>query len=410
MMRTRLGIFLLILFSLTAGVSAQRISNEAKISILTCGPGVDVYSLFGHCAVRVNDPVTNIDKVYNYGTFSFNEPGFIAKFAQGKLKYYLSTGRYQEFEMEYRHDGRWVKEQILALDVEEANGVFRTLENNALPENKYYLYDFFFDNCASRIREIIEKGLEGKLQFDSTYKTEAGDPTYRELLKPYLKTSPWLRFGIDMGLGSVVDDEATAKDFMFLPDYLMLAFSKAYVKRGGDYLPVVAETRTLVPDSLRQPDGLPFYQTPGFACWMLFLAGLGLTLLGITRRRNMYWFDIGLLVMAGLAGLLVALLWFATDHDATKANFNLMWLMPLHLVAAFFMLPKRRKKWLVSYFVLTGTLVLICVVGWFFLPQSFNPNFLPLMLLLLMRLALLPGKLQNDHQRRKAKLEAQTQN
>jgi hypothetical protein len=303
-----------------------------------------------------------------------------------------------------------VKEQVLALDAEEANSVFRTLENNALPENKYYLYDFFFDNCASRIRDIIDKGLDGKLQFDSTYKTEAGNPTYRELLQPYLKHNPWTRFGIDLGLGSVVDDEATAKDFMFLPDYLLAAFAKAYVKRNGDYLPIVAETRTLVPAPSLPSDDLPFYQTPGFVAWMLFLFVLGMTLLGITRRRNMYLIDGLVLFVMGLVGWMVALLWFATDHDATQMNLNLLWLNPLHVFAAILLIPKNRKRWLIPYFVLTGTLTLVVILGWFFLPQQFNPNFFPLMLILLIRLALLPGKLQNDYQRKRTKLEAQAQN
>lgn len=405
MIRKQFWIFLFSLLSLTGTLSAQKLSDKATISLLTCGPGRETYSLFGHCAVHVSDPITGIDKVYNYGTFNF-EDNFVMKFARGKLRYYVSTETLSRFLAEYKHDQRWVKEQFLNLNPAETGAVFRKLENNALPENKYYLYDFFFDNCASRIRDIVQDGLGDQLEFDYTFKEKAGKQTYRDLIDPYLTYFPWTQFGIDLGLGSVVDKEVEGKNYMFLPDYLMEAFGAAYVKRDGNYLPLVIDTKQLVPPNTEPMVVDPFYMRPNFIFWMLFFVVLGLTLLGITKGRNMYWIDVFFLFIYGLVGWFVLLLWFATDHDATKLNLNVMWLMPLHLFAAILLVPRKRTKWLTPYFVLTGTLTLVTVVGWFFLPQQFNGSFLPLMLLILMRQALLPGKLQQDWIRKKAKLEA----
>lgn len=378
------------------GLSAQQLSERATVSLYTAGPGTLIYELFGHSAIGVKDPVLGIDKVYNYGTFSFNEPGFVLKFARGKLKYMLSTETPQSFIRPYEAWGRWVKQQELDLTLSEKQEIFQFLETNAKPENKYYLYDFFFDNCASRLRDVLEDVLGDKLQFDYSYVERMGHPTYRELLDPYLTAFPWTHFGIDMGLGSVTDKEAPGRDYMFLPDFLFEAFANAKVVRNGVSKPLVKNTYPLLEQVAPPLENPPFYIHPIFICWMIFLLILGLTFLELRMGKNFFWLDFILMFVFGLAGLVVLLLWVATDHDATKVNLNAFWLMPLHLIVAFFLLKKTKKKWLEKYFILTGAVDLILLVGYIFLPQQYHPAFFPLLILMLIRLALLPRKVSQS--------------
>src|SRR5690606_22569898 len=158
MKKTKFLFFLLFMPLLVLGQSVK-LSPRAEISIITCGPGEELYSSFGHSAFRVKDPALKLDFAYNYGTFDFNKPNFYIKFAQGKLLYELSVSYFEDFVYNYKIEGRWVKEQVLNLSQDEKNQLFNFLNINAQPENKEYLYDFFFDNCSTKIRDVLEEVL-----------------------------------------------------------------------------------------------------------------------------------------------------------------------------------------------------------------------------------------------------------
>ncbi|HNE28922.1 MAG TPA: DUF4105 domain-containing protein, partial [Saprospiraceae bacterium] len=205
MLRFCLHFLLLLVLPLTAGSqsAAFPLSDSSFISLITAAPGEELYSTFGHSALRVKDPARNFDRCYNYGTFDFDQPNFYLNFCRGKLLYYLNVERRRDFEYEYLMDRRTLREQTLDLDASQKQQLFDLLQENALPQNREYKYDFFYDNCATRIRDIVEKALLYQVFFDST--TTKKGTTMRQLLKPYLLDKPWTRFGIDLILGQAAD-------------------------------------------------------------------------------------------------------------------------------------------------------------------------------------------------------------
>jgi hypothetical protein len=200
-------------------------SCRLRISILTCGVADELYSCYGHSAVRVTDSCAGIDVVYNYGTFNFGDPDFYSKFTRGKLPYYLNDEEMNGFMSTYIHEGRSVKEQVLNLSEEDARKIQSYLINNLKEENKYYRYDFLLDNCSTRIRDIFSDVF--KSRFEYGYSMADDSCTFRTILDYYEKEKHWERFGINLLMSNVVDDKMTNLQSMFLPDYLMRGLSNA---------------------------------------------------------------------------------------------------------------------------------------------------------------------------------------
>lgn len=355
------------------------LSDSCDIVLLTCDPGAELYSLFGHSAVGVYDYRSHRRFVFNYGTFSFNTPNFYLKFAAGKLNYKLSVGSYDRFVDEYREEGRMVVEEPLNLTFTQKQKLFDALLVNYQPENRDYMYDFFFDNCATRILKILEETLGDSLVYTENQKADGN--TFRNLIDPYLVNSPWSDFGIDVALGSVVDRVATEHEKVFLPKYLSTYFN--HCKVGNQ--PLVSGTHILVPDRTHFMK-TPFLVSPLFVFWLVFLLILGSSFL--FKKKSWIIADRIIFSTVGLIGVIVLLLWFATDHDATAGNLNFLWANPLYLIYAWFINGKAYKfmRWLTLLFMVLSVAVLI---GWSLIPQQFNFVFIPIIGILLVRLVVL---------------------
>ncbi len=349
------------------------LSEQAEITLLTSSPGEELYSIFGHSALRVVDPEKNIDLAYNYGTFDFDTPNFYLKFGRGQLMYKLSVGSYRNYEYIYRREGRAVYEQVLDLNQQEKQRVYDFLTENALPENRYYRYDFFYDNCATRIRDLIDDLLVVEW-FEYPY--EEKPRTFRELLAPFLEHTPWNKFGTDIALGMPSDITASAYEYMFLPDEMYIGFASA---RMADGSPLVSEYRTLVEESLvrQKPDLF----NPLLVCWLVFIAGL-LSFLKPTAEKV---FDMVFFSILCVNGIIIMFLWFASEHTATNNNMNLLWSLPTHIYFFFnfhFRQINRFSRW---YFKIIMLLMLFFVVFWPWMPQGLNPAFFPVILLVLIK-------------------------
>lgn len=353
------------------------LSEKATITVLTCDPGSQLYATFGHSAIGVFDPAQGLDWVFNYGTFNFNVPNFYAKFASGKLLYNLSFGPKHRFLQEYQRAGRMVSEEVLDLSVQQKQRLFDLLVENYRPENRNYQYDFFFDNCATRILDIISLTLGDSL----TYQPIGNEPeqTFRDLIDEYLVKSYWSDFGIDIALGSVIDQPASPEQKAFLPDYL-----KEYLYRCTlNGKPLVKESRTLVSESRPLPI-TPFLLRPAIIFWLIFVLLTYLTI----RYGQKSWVigDRILFATWGLVGVIVLLLWVATDHDATAGNLNVLWANPLYLIYAFFITDKKSRlvKW-VSLGILS--LNILILLAWGLIPQEYHLVFIPIIGTLVLRSA-----------------------
>ena len=374
-------LFLLIILSFSLSISAQKLSPNAQISLITCAPGEELYSVFGHNAVRVKDPAHGIDWVYNYGTFNFNEPGFYVKFVRGKLNYMLSVGYFRNFIYAYQRENRSVREQILNLSPLQKQQMFDFLQYNARPENKYYKYDFFFDNCATRVRDVLENEFKNDLRFHSDYKDSL---SFRDLLMPYLQEHYWSRFGINLILGAVIDRKATFRETMFLPDYLEKAAAKASIKQNGTVLPLVKHTQTLFFQT-ENDTSTPFIIRPATLFWTLFIVALILSYLEIKKKKTYKFFDFIFFFTIGTIGMILFLVWVATDHTAVVQNWNLIWALPTHFFIAFVLLMKNKPAFLKYYFLISGGLAILVLAFWWLIPQEFDYAIIPLILIIALR-------------------------
>ncbi|MCC5917150.1 MAG: DUF4105 domain-containing protein [Cryomorphaceae bacterium] len=359
-------------------ISAQTLSENAKVYLVTCGAGDDLYSVFGHSALWIVDSEKRIDAVFNYGTFDFDGFGFYLKFARGKLDYLLSISDFRYFLAGYKYEERYVTTQLLNLTFEEKTELFAALRENYKPENRAYRYDFFYDNCSTRLRDLLADLLGDKLDYHLEMVKEE-KKSFRDFIDDYTFNVPWGDFGIDLALGLPTDIIADPFHQMFLPEHLMDAFGRATVTDENGVRQLVVATEEVLDLPRRSPQWQWF--TPLQVFWLLFFIVLLFTIR--TWKKDSRRFDNILFGIIGFVGIMLVLLWFATDHTATAKNFNLLWALPTWWLIAF--LPSK-SLWRLRFLRLHFVLLLAMFVGWFFLPQALHPAILPIGLVLLMRL------------------------
>ncbi|MGE5394671.1 MAG: DUF4105 domain-containing protein, partial [Candidatus Saccharibacteria bacterium] len=235
-------LLLMVLLVFQPKAKAQALSPQATVSILTCDPGKEVYSMYGHSAIRVSDPLQRLDAVFNYGLFSFDSPNFIYRFAKGQTDYLMGGQTFSSFLPEYEQDRRSVYEQVLNLSAEGKDKLYNALMENARPENRMYRYNYFMDNCATRVRDMIERNAGGTVHFSESHPKES----YRDLIKKFHHSFRWIDFGIDLLISKPADQPVSSYGQMFLPEYLFNQFANAQIETNGTTQPLVKETRTLV--------------------------------------------------------------------------------------------------------------------------------------------------------------------
>ncbi len=355
--------------------SAGNQSCNFRISLLTCSPGTELYSTFGHSALRIIDQSTNEDIVFNYGTFDFDDPHFYQKFIRGKLLYFVSVSSFSDFMLEYQYEGRGVTEQVLDLSCEEKQSLLNALNENAKDENKYYKYDFVHDNCTTRLRDMVMKESKEPVLTKDIRPEE--NTTFRKLIHEYLDKGKeyWSKMGIDILLGMPLDKKINNSEAMFLPDYLMKGFDSTTI--GTKKL--VSEKITLLNPVIGPKKQVIF--SPMVVFSIIFLIIVVLTCFK-TAGGFFRYFDFLLFFLTGALGILLLFMWFGTDHPTCKYNLNLLWAFPANIVIAFFLGKKR--KWVRTYFFSnTILLILLMIFGWFL--QGLNPALIPVMLMLLLR-------------------------
>jgi len=357
-----------------------RLSSQAYISLITCSPGKALYEAFGHSAFRVYDPQNKIDLTFNYGTFDFDKPGFYRNYAKGRPVFTLSISPSRYFINAYVMDNRSVFEDILNLTPEQNQQLFELMQENYLPENRDYVYDYIYDNCSTRLRDLVVKLLHGNVVFDSSHITQAY--SFRGLMDLYLKPQPWGDFAIDLALGSEIDQQAKPYQYMFLPDFLQTGFQHAKIPAGDSFIPLVRESKTMFKAYPEEEENSLF--TPVNLFWMLFFLFLLKTVVDGRKEKISLIPDIIFFLLLGLTGILVAYISFFSDHHA-KGNINLLWAMPLHLPFAL-LLPWRRLAFVRFYFLIAAILAITAWLGGLtFLPQAMHQAVIPLILIIAMR-------------------------
>jgi len=360
---------------------AQLVTDNAEVSLLTCSSGDELYSTFGHSAIRVKDTVTERDIVFNYGIFDFDTPHFYWKFVRGKLMYQLAIQQTDRFLMAYSFEGRSVKEEPFNLTQQEKTQLISFLKKNYKPENRYYLYDFFYKNCSSIIWDVVTAQIDDTLHYDSSvYKQKS----FRQMLYPSLEELPWAKFGIDIALGTPSDKIASFKEQTYLPAYLSRNLSHTFRDRSPNGNKNLLGKENMLVKKEQEPSP-GFTLTPKILFWGMFLVFLMITLF-LPQRKTKNTIDYFFFALQGLLGLLLLFLWFGTDHQSMHANLNLLWANPLAILLVFIL---RKKKNNLKIFTL-GMIFLgamVTLMGWNLLPQHFHPAFIPVCLSIMLRVA-----------------------
>ena len=356
--------------------SPTRLSDSAFASILTCGAGDEFYTSFGHSAIRVCDSTIGLDIVYNYGTFDFDIPHFYWTFALGNLNYCLSRESFGSFLAEYTWEGRAVWEQRLRLSPQEVNNLFVSLENNYLPQYRYYLYDFFRDNCATRVRDMVSTSLcHRTLSAETTADTNI---SYRGILyRSTESTLLWWRLGVDIALGLHCDHRCSNYEYMFSPIEMMRQFDTLTV---SDTRQPLAEPAQQLLEETRTP--LNRSVSPVLTFWVVFIGVLCLTIIGWKKQWRLRWFDTLLFGLTSLVSIVVMFLWFGTSHYCAEFNLNILWASPFFI---YIMLQhKRSAHWILHLQLIMLLAAMIMTIAP--LPQQINTAILPITLSLAIRL------------------------
>ncbi len=369
---------LLFLILLTQELISQE-NPKAYIYLLTCGPGTETYSVYGHSALRVVIPEKNSDVVYNWGVFDFATPNFAWKFAKGRLDYSLGISTYDNFLKDYYTEGRWVVSQKLNLETAEIEKLFLHIAENLKPENINYRYDFFYDDCSTRIRDLIEKTVGEDLVYPPA-QSNRDLPTFRSLTGEYEKIIPWTKVGIDLIMGSPGDKKASFRDKMFLPVELKNGLSELLIRRSGKMIPLLTNPEIVV--DFDQPSFKGKLLTSPLVVFS-FLLIIVIILTGFFRgKRANNVIDIATFGVFSILALLMIFFNFFTDHQQMKWNLNILWLNPfIILCLTSLLLKKEWQLWFRLVFFLAAVFLVFLVV----LPQHINNAFVPLIFLLILR-------------------------
>ena len=376
---TFLGIILMIL-PLKAAAQDSLLTNamdSVEVSLLTCSPHEEIYSLYGHTALRWHDLRTQEDLAFNWGVFNFKKPYFVLRFVFGLTDYELGAVPMKYFMEEYRQVGSSVTEQILNLTAEEKRNLYLALVKNLQPENRIYRYNYFYDNCSTRPRDIIEQSINGKVEYTER---EGFTPSYRDMVRVCTRNHPWATFGNDILLGVRADLATDRRQQEFLPDHLLYDFDRAQIYTDGEYRPLVKERRTIVPAGVQviEPD---FLFTPSECAYALLLLSLVILFIEWRKKTTFRVWDTLLMTVQGLVGSVLFVMLFS-QHPTTSTNLQLLLFNPL----PFFFLPAVIRGRSTRWWILQAALFTLFMIGSLF--QSYAEGMIIVALCLLLRSAI----------------------
>jgi hypothetical protein len=352
--------------------------DSVRISLLTCAPGSEIYALFGHSAIRYENPEKDQDWVFNYGMFSFKEPNFVMRFVKGETDYQLGVVPFRYFETEYALRGSSVYQQVLNLTDEEKVKLISLLEENYLPSNRVYRYNYFYDNCTTRARDKVEESIQGKVVYPETEK----EVSFRDIIHEFTAGSEWGEFGIDLCLGSEADEPIDERKQMFAPFYMMEAARGAMIHRADTVVPLVLEEFKVVDAVLEDEPAFPL--SPMTCAMGLLVATAFVVGWGIRKGRPCLAWNVLMFFLQGLGGCIVAFLFFFSLHPTVGSNWLLMLFHPLALFYLPIMICRGIKGKKDPYHWLNVVLLTSFMILMPFISQEFNLTVLPLALSLLL--------------------------
>ncbi len=378
--------FLLSIISILSLSAQLQLNDSAKISLLTASPWTGaVYSLYGHTVLRVVDDSTGVDAAFNYGYFDSSQPFFLFHFIKGETDYVLGVTTYQEFISENKLKGLEVVEQELNLTISQKQKLWEDLYINSLPENRRYRYNFLFENCATRPRDMVENIIKKPIEYPSTRPNQ----TFRDLIHECVNEFTWMEFGIDLIIGSDADKYITDREKMFLPHYLMVAFADANViESNTTSIPLVQSTKIILESDNKEVRGGEWFTVkPIILAFALLVISILISFFQVrfNHHKTARIYDTILFTIAGIAGVVVTFLVFFSEHPSVSPNWNIVWLHFIHLIFAFLFWVKSMEKAVYYYHFVNFAVLCLFLLSWSFLPQQLPWATIPFAMILWMR-------------------------
>lgn len=376
----KLKFVLYILFVVFPLFAQSSLGEDAQVSLLTSSPDdSQVFTLYGHTALRIKDTEKGVDLIFNYGIFDFSQSDFIYRFVKGETDYQLGVMNFQDYIIEYQMRGSEVVEQVLNLTSEEKSRIWTFLLKNYEPQNRVYRYNFFFDNCSTRPRDIIEKSVDGRL----SYTLKEDSVTFRDLISYCTRNHDWITFGCDLALGGPTDNIASAYQKMFLPSYLKEGLAQATViMPDGSSKELVKQTVILAEENLGESIGETIFLSPMVLGILLLIIFLTVLVLEYKKKKHFWWIDSVLFFVAGIAGSVLFFLAGFSEHPCVHPNWSLVWLNPIQLIASILFLAKRAKIASYYYHFINFAVLTLFLMFWNVIPQALNVAFIPYILIL----------------------------
>lgn len=341
--------FILSVVNATAGAQSMRNPDSIQISLLTCSPGKEVWAQYGHTAIRYYDKESGEDLAINYGIFSLDQTYFIPRFVLGMTDYRMGVQPMDMFLAQYSYEGRGVVEQVLNLSAEDKGVIYKALQENMKPENVVYRYNYFFDNCTTRARDMLVNHLHGKV----VYPPAEEDATFRSMIHKWNNKYEWSQFGEDLLLGVNADRKTTKSEQQFLPENLRSDFDKATYKGK----PLVKETNVLLDAETEVAE--PAFPLSPLSIALIFAAISLVMMLFSYHRQQVYWaWDLALMLTSGLMGIIFFVMIFS-QHPCVSLNFILLFFNPLPLFFLYSTIKKKKVIW----WKIWGVLIILGLFG-----------------------------------------------
>ena len=349
-----------ILFFFSTVLAAE--TKDYIISVLTIGPGSSLSDSFGHSAIRVQDKSKNYDLVFNYGVYDFNDPNFYSNFIKGYLNYSLGVSYYKDFKSSYISNNRSIKEQVLLLPDVLNRKIADRLIFNSKPENKNYRYDYFSNNCSTIIKDIIDESLID-YDYENDYIVEnKGKNTYRNLIYENINKNSWGSLGIDICLGSYIDQEIDVKKNTFLPEYLFEYLNSSYYKHPdlSNKIKLVKKNNFINYENkeFQNLNSNNLFYSPLFIFIIISIFLLFLSLRDLNNKAIHLILQSTHIITSAI-GFLLLFLWFFTDHFTSAYNYNLLWANPLNIILIFKSINKKWKIALLKLLLLSLALIVL---------------------------------------------------
>lgn len=390
---------LIILFGTMGSLQAETFigypiaPENTQISLLTCSPGDLIYELFGHTAIRIQDDSHKLDFVVNYGLFDFEQPHFVYRFVRGKTDYTVGVSYTRSFIQSYAERGSSITESILNLTLAEIQDLLNRLNENLQPENRIYRYNFIYNNCATKVRDIFDMSIKRKL----SYPTHVDSYSFREAIMLYTETAPWSQLGFDLCLGARADRTATQREMLFLPEVLGETYASAMLTDSIGIQPLCLQTSQIIPAT--QEKGTAWF-SPTLCAYLLLLMVLYASFFLNKHKIWLKRMDVVLFTINGIGGCIILFLILYSQHPFTGQNYNILWMNPLTLFPLITCIFPFMKK-INGLFYLGATVMFLgFVIVMPILPQVFNLAVLPWVLTLLLRSYLRLSDIRKRHKDR----------